>query len=386
MDLFQEYQVVDIDTHLTEPPSVWTERMSSKWGNLTPHIKRIRDFDVWFIGDKGVLRPGGVSMAGFDGTMPDHPLTYEDIPKPTYDSSARIEYMNDLGIYAQVIYPNLISMLTQFLLEHEEQTFVLECLQTYNDFLIDWCSIDKNRLIPVMTLPIWDLEASIKETNRCIQKGHKAILFPSQPQGFGLPALSHSHWDPIWKIAQEAGLPISFHIGDQEDSELRFDGSDMGTRTNFARFSSLMFVENSKGIAEIIFGGVCHRFPELKFVSVESGAGWIPWLLEAFDWQWLNSGVSKEHPEFRLLPSEYFERQIYASFWFEKKMLQSAIEKYPNNMMYETDFPHATSMSPGPQSTAQAPRDYAQEVLSGLKSDHLQKLLHDNAAKLYQID
>ena len=128
MDLFQQYQVVDIDTHLTEPPSVWTERMSSKWGNLTPHIKRIRDFDVWFIGDKGVLRPGGVSMAGFDGTMPDHPLTYEDIPKPTYDSSARIEYMNDLGIYAQVIYPNLISMLTQFLLEHEEQTFVLECV------------------------------------------------------------------------------------------------------------------------------------------------------------------------------------------------------------------------------------------------------------------
>ena len=64
-------------------------------------------------------------MAGFDGTMPDHPLTYEDIPKPNYDSSARIEHMDDLGIYAQVIYPNLISMLTQFLLEHEEQTFVL---------------------------------------------------------------------------------------------------------------------------------------------------------------------------------------------------------------------------------------------------------------------
>ena len=170
-----------------------------------------------------------------------------------------------------------------------------------------------------MTLPIWDLEASIKETNRCIRKGHKAILFPSQPQGFWLASSKSYPLGPNLENKQEAGLPISFHIGDQEDSELRFDGSDMGTRTNFARFSSLMFVENSKGIAEIIFGGVCHRFPELKFVSVESGAGWIPWLLEAFDWHWLNSGVSKEHPEFKLLPSEYFEGRFTRHFGLKKR-------------------------------------------------------------------
>jgi predicted TIM-barrel fold metal-dependent hydrolase len=386
MDLFETHRVIDVDTHITEPANVWTDRMSSKWGTLIPHIKRVRGFDVWFIGDTGVLRPGGVSMAGYNGTMPDHPLTYAEIPKATYDAQARIRHMDESGIYAQVIYPNLISMLTPFFLEHEEPPFILECLKAYNDFLVDWCSANPNRLIPVMTLPIWDLDASIAEAKRCVASGHKAILFPSQPQGFGLPALSHTHWDPIWAIAQEAQLSISFHIGDQEDSELRTDGSDMGIRANFARFSSLMFVENSKGMAEIIFGGVCHRFPDLNFVSVESGAAWIPWLMQAFDWQWTNSGVNKEHPEFKLLPSEYFERQIYASFWFEKEMLQPAIKKYPNNILYETDYPHATSMSPGPQSTAQPPREYAQQVLEGLPTDHLRKLLHENAAKISHID
>ena len=70
-------------------------------------------------------------------------------------------------------------------------------------------------------------------------------------------------------------------------------------------------------IANLITGGVCHRFPDLKFVSVESGVGWIPFALEHLDWQWKNCGVPQEHPEYDLLPSEYFKRQIYGCFWFE---------------------------------------------------------------------
>ena len=72
-------------------------------------------------------------------------------------------------------------------------------------------------------------------------------------------------------------------------------------------------------IADLIFGGVCHRFPDLKLVSVESGVGWIPAALETFDWQWRNGGVRDEHPEYDLLPSEYFRRQIYGCFWFEQQ-------------------------------------------------------------------
>ena len=74
----------------------------------------------------------------------------------------------------------------------------------------------------------------------------------------------------------------------------------------------------SRVIANLITGGVCHRFPNLKFVSVESGVGWIPFALEHLDWQWKNCGVPQEHPEYDLLPSEYFMRQMYGCFWFER--------------------------------------------------------------------
>ena len=98
-------------------------------------------------------------------------------------------------------------------------------------------------------------------------------------------------------------------------------------------------------------------------MSVESGIGWIPFALDALDWQWKNCGVHLEHPEYELLPSEYFKRQIYGCFWFEDANgAQCAIDQLgPDNILYETDFPHPTSMSPGPASSAIAPNEYLEQ-------------------------
>ena len=385
-DLFDRYRVIDVDTHLTEPPDVWTTRVASKWGDLVPHIERRDGEDAWVVGDKVIFKPGFVSMAGFDGTVPEHPATYDDIPAACFEANARLQHMDDLGIYAQVLYPNVGGFGSQTFLRLDEPALMLECVTAYNDFLIDWASADANRFVPVMALPFWDLDASIAELQRSAANGHKAVLFPSQPHDFAdQPALCHTHWDPLWAAAQEAGLPISFHIGGQDLSGLAKDRGDIGTKANFARMSSLSFIENCKGLAELLFGGICHRFPELDFVSVESGAGWIPSLLEAFDWQWRNGGVSKEHPEYDLLPSEYFRRQVYACFWFEQGMMGRALELYPDNILYETDFPHPTSMSPGPATPALPPREFAALTLSALPEATVAKVLHDNAARVYDV-
>ena len=118
---------------------------------------------------------------------------------------------------------------------------------------------------------------------------------------------------------------------------------------------------------------------------VESGVGWLPSYLEALDWQWQNAGLHI-HGDYELLPSEYFRRQIYACFWFEKEMLNRAAELYPDNLMYETDFPHPTSMSPGPATIAERPRDYAADALGHMPQDTVKKLLHENAARVYGVN
>jgi uncharacterized protein len=120
-------------------------------------------------------------------------------------------------------------------------------------------------------------------------------------------------------------------------------------------------------------------------VSVESGVGMIPAALEAFDWQWRNGGVVDEHPEYNLLPSEYFRRQIFGCFWYEQDVLVPAVLAYPDNMLFETDFPHPTCQHPGPKTPATGPEEYVNESMAALPEHILRKVLVENAAKLYHV-
>ena len=383
---FEKYKVIDVDTHITEPAGVWTDRVSSKWGNKVPHIRKIEGRDMWFIGDEPAGGPGFYTMAGHTGTYPDVPMGYDDIPAASYDANARLKLMDEESIYAMVLYPNLGGFGSGGFLRLGEPELMLECVTAYNDFLVDWSSADLNRLLPVMALPFWDVEACVKEIQRSATKGHRAVLFGSRPETFGEPPLAHKHWDPVWAASQEAGLPISFHIGGGDLSDIVNDTAEMGQKANFARGGSLALLDNQNCLANLIFGGVCARFPDLDFVSVESGVGWLSCVLEMFDWQWVNGHVAKEHPEYDLLPSEYFKRQVYGSFWFEKREVESAINNFSDNVMWETDYPHPTSQYPSPNSTAEHPADYAQKVFANIPEETVQKVLQDTPARLYNVE
>lgn len=384
--LFDRYRVIDIDAHLTEPADVWTSRVSAKWGDAVPHVKRVDGKDLWFAGGQPVGMPGAYSMAGHDATPPDFRRGYDDIPAAMYDAKERLAFLDAEKIYAQVLYPNVGGFGAGGFRKLGDPALMLECVRAYNDFLIDWCSPDPNRLVPVMATPFWDVPASIREVQRCADLGIKAVLMCNQPQEHGEPMLRDKHWDPLWAAVQEARMTMSFHVGGGDFIEIMDDSAKIGFKANFARASTLTFIDNARCLTDLICGGVPHRFPELKMVSVESGAGWIPFVIEALDWQWHNSGVRGEHPEYDLLPSEYFERQIYASFWFEEDGLASALARYPGNILYETDYPHPTCQAPGPASSGTNPRFYAEKVLAGVPEATLRKVLHDTAAGLYGIE
>jgi predicted TIM-barrel fold metal-dependent hydrolase len=191
----------------------------------------------------------------------------------------------------------------------------------------------------------------------------------------------------MWRSAEEKGLPVNFHIASGDLDPFSVGHPDNGPHANYAAMGVSFFMANAKTIAQLITGGICHRFPDLNFVSVESGIGWIPFALAALDWQWQNCGVPVEHPEYDLLPSEYFRRQIYGCFWFERETALTAIEQLgADNVLYETDFPHPTSMSPGPASIAERPDDFVRAVFADLPLETTRKILHDNAARIYHLD
>jgi uncharacterized protein len=384
-DLFDRHRVIDVDTHLTEPPDVWTDRVASKWGDAIPHVERVDGEDIWVAGGNRIGKPGTSSMAGFEGYIPRAPDTYDDIHPSMYDAAERLKFMDEQGIHAEVLYPNVGGFGGAYFLRMGDRQLVAECVRAYNDFLVDWSSADPNRLIPVMSIPFWDVEFSVAEIQRCVGNGIRAVNFCNQPDSHGEPPLGHRHWDPIWAAVEEAGVPISFHVGGGDIGALMQDPAQMGFQANFAKVSSLIMVDNMRCVGDLIFSGICHRFPGIKFVSVESGVGWIPGILETFDWQWRNGGILTEHPEYDLLPSDYFRRQIYGCFWFEEESARFAIERYPDNVLFETDYPHPTCQHPGPLTPAKFPRDYATGALGTLDEAVQRKVLFENAAALYGV-
>ena len=123
------------------------------------------------------------------------------------------------------------------------------------------------------------------------------------------------------------------------------------------------------------------RYPDLRFVSVESGAGWVPFVLQAADYQFDRMAVWKERPDLKLKPSEYFRRQVYACCWFEQVPSEDVVHTLgADRIMFETDFPHPTSIY-GPDVPATV-----QSSLGHLSKDVQRRILWSNCQELYGIE
>jgi predicted TIM-barrel fold metal-dependent hydrolase len=385
--LCERYAVADVDSHIIEPADLWTSRISSKWGDLVPHVRfhERRQEDVWYIGDKKLYGAGAFAQAGWGEFPPSHPKKLSEALPATIDPKQRLNYMDEHGIYYQLLYPNILGFHSHRFLRDMPRELATDCVRAYNDWITEFASADSRRLIPMTMLPFWDIDDSVAEMKRAYEMGHKGVLFAARYDKAGFPRLMDDYWEPLLSQAQEMGLSMNFHVGFLATPEELSGAVDQSKKLDFTRESALVLLGNAQNVAEVILSGVCHRYPDLNFVSVENGAGWLPFLAESMDWQWLNVGAHKDYPE-RLLPSEYLKRQIYAMYWFERASMRATIDVLGDRLMFETDFPHATSLSPGPASESPSPRVVMEESLAGLPDEVIGKILQHTATKLYNLE
>ena len=373
--------VIDADAHLTEPPDVWTSQVPAKYLDHVPHMVRADDGkDVWVLDGNPFYTVGMTATAGWGKPFPDGPPTFDDCHPAASDAAARLAYLDEAGIWAQVQYPNVAGFGSQRFLSIPDDELKLICVRAYNDFLRDWASADPDRIITIMSTPFWDVDAAVAELERCAEAGHRGVLFTAEPQRFGLPHLGEPHWDRFWAAAQAAGMPIHFHIGggDAGSTFSRERVAAHGSAATYAYTSTQLFLKNGLQVADLLTSGVLPRFPDLKFVSVESGIGWIPFVLEAVDHSYLEAREGRTS-EWELLPSEYFARQVYACTWFETVALQRLLGAIPvDNVLFETDFPHPTCLYGNVHERIDA-------AFAGVDDETRQKVLWGNAAKLYGV-
>ena len=156
--------IIDADTHLTEPPDVWISRVPKKYLEHVPHMERTDDGrDVWVLDGVPFSSPGLTAVAGWPEPFPSGPKTLDECPLAAYDADARLRYMDEVGIWAQVLYPNVAGFGSQRFLMIPDDELKLVCVRAYNDFLRDWASADARRLLTIMTIPFWDIDEAVKE-------------------------------------------------------------------------------------------------------------------------------------------------------------------------------------------------------------------------------
>ena len=378
--------VIDADTHLTEPHDMWTSRAPAAMRDRLPRVVDLDGMPWWVVDGvrinpalaNGVINVEGEKVRGtrFFG------WSIDDVHRGAHSVPDRLAMMDEQGIWAQILYPNTVGFGGQRFAVVDDPELRLLTLRLYNDAMAEIQETSGQRLLPMGVYPWWDLEASVAEIARIAELGLHGLNTTSAPHEHGLPDLADRHWDPVWEAAADLGLPVNFHIG-ASDSAMDWFGSvpwpSHGSEQKLGIGSAMIYLHNASVVANMVYSGVLERFPTLQMVSVESGVGWIPFLMRALDYQ-IHEMAPGAMDFLSMAPSEYFRRQVHSCFWFERQGLNEAIEAIgPQHIMFETDYPHPTCLYPDGL-------DVAAEALAPVDPSLRPDLMGGNAARLYRID
>ncbi len=340
----------------------------------------------WFDGNIPIGLPIASSVIGQDGTKVTGTAFFDMdndvVHRASFDPDARVSMLDSLGIHAQIMYPNVAGFGNQNFLKSSDEALRLISVEIYNDALAEFQADTGERVFGMALLPWWNLDAAVKEIERAHANGLRGIVTCANPEEAGLPDMGTSDWDPIWATCSELNMPVNFHIGSSKgnmDFFGRAPWPSFGEERKLAVGSANLFMGNARTVGNLIYSGIPERFPNLKFVSVESGVGWLPFFLEILDHQ-MTETAPNELADLSMSPSDYFRRQFFGCFWFERSTIKPAVDFLGSQcLLFETDFPHPTCLYPRDDVSLMT-------ALDGLDESDIRAILQDNAAKLYRID
>jgi len=247
------------------------------------------------------------------------------------------------------------------------------CFRVYNDWLIDYCSADTSRLIGIPAIPVYNVDVGIKELERCHKAGLKGAIIWQAPHP-DLPFYS-SHYDKFWAVAADLDAPVSLHIltGHSYNKDKERKGVE-----RYCGSVNLKLHDIASALFELIFYGVLERYPKLKIVTVENECGWLPFMVQQWDYYYRRFR-DVNPPPITKDPSEFVRDQVYSCF-FNDSVCGHNLEWWgQNNVMWSNDFPHPNSTWPNSLKIIQ--RD-----LGHLPLETQTKVLAANVCKLYNLD
>lgn len=373
-------KVVDCDTHITEAPDLFTSRAPAKFKDKVPYQKQVDGVDRWFIGDRNfgslggnVIRKDNNKLLGrlaFPKLEEAHPGGHEVKP--------RLKAMDDMGVYAQICYQNSGVTQAGSLMSLGDNDLAVTIIKLYNDAAAERQEESGQRLFTLAHLPLWDKAAMEAEAKRCLDMGLKGFVLPDTPEKLRIPAFDQDYWTPFLEMCADRGAPINFHLN------AAINPNDLVWETfsfeqKLAVVATMFSIGNAATLGNWMVSGLLDKHPKLKIGLIESGMGWVPFAVEALEHQFDEMLPSKAGGKLQKRPWEYFRDHFWVTYWFEKIAPKQLLETIGvDKVLFETDFPHPTSLYPGVQ-------EHIMDTLGGYSHDVRKKVLETNAVKLYNL-
>jgi predicted TIM-barrel fold metal-dependent hydrolase len=385
---FADLFIVDADSHWSEPPDLFTSRAPAEFRDRVPRVEVVDGQRMWVFDGHPVGRFSAAGVVGRDGHKESahkalREWSIDEVHVGAYDPKVRLGVLDECGIDAQIIFPSTIGLGGQDLGLVDDVALCRLAVEIYNDGMAEIQADSGNRLLPLPLMPAWSVETCVAEARRVAALGARGVNMTSDPQDLGAPDLASRDWDPFWAACTELQLPVHFHIGASVTGMSfyqKYAWASHPENTKLALGGTLLFIGNARVVSNLILSGMFDRHPDLKMVSVESGVGWIPFILEALDYE-MAENAPQEFAQLGKPPSEYFRSNLFATFWFEnnRNKLPDLIEAVgEDNILFETDFPHPTCLYP-------TPLDSVAAKMATLAPETQRKIMGENGRKLYRL-
>src|SRR5215831_11889804 len=333
-----ELTLISADSHVNEPGDLWVERIDRAFRDRAPRVVENPPGQrpgAYFMLES--IPPIHLAQGMGAGKKPEElpgffqSSTYKDARPGGWDPAERLKDMDLDGVQAEVIYTTL--GFRQFWLTDAD--LQRACFRVYNDWLAEYCAHAPKRLVGLALISLHDVDEGVKELR--------------------LPISLHS----ITGMGAESRLAIKQPLD------------------RYVRSTSLSH-EVQRTLVVLICSGVLERFPGLKLVSAENEVGWLPFFLQKLD---------QAQEEYRYLypapltlrPTEYFRRQIFATFIDDPVGVAAREFIGVDNIMWSSDYPH--TVSTWPHSREVVERDF-----KGVPPNEKRQIVRENVALLYGLE
>jgi predicted TIM-barrel fold metal-dependent hydrolase len=374
--------IIDADAHVSPPPDFWGDYLPGRLRGKAPRLEHGDDADyVVFEGRRKKLN----LMHGQAGRSGEQFKTHgklSDMRAGGWLVDQRLAEMDLERIDGQVLFGG------GPLGTHDRELYV-ESFRAYNRWLADFCGQAGSRLRGVAYLPMQDVDEAIGLMREAAALGYAACNIPAFPQTIpptsenaaaaqmlaltgdatGERQYDQGEFDKFWAAAVDLDMTITIHLGARS---ARFDQP-----RHFMPDLLMTKLTMAEPVAIMIFGCVFQRHPDLRFVTVESGGGWLAFAAEYMDNTWDRQRFWTKS-ELREKPSTFMERNIFASFIRDRTAVLTRHLPGAKNIMWSSDYPHSETSYPHSQ-------EWIQRQFEGVPEDEKAWMCGGLAAKLYRF-